>query len=159
MTSSPEHLKEIVEYLHHWYEAFHKVLVFLGTISVSMLLFTVTFLLKDYLAGNFQQRVPVEYVLDLRRSLIFFGASLLFVFIGLLSTYNWFVTGIERAIRHFDTDARVLGEEFNYRSGMGSMWLWGRVSLISGWLAGLFQFLGVILYTLAAWRIIERIVR
>jgi hypothetical protein len=147
--------KDIIEYLHLWYETYHKIITYFGTIAVSILFFTVTFLVKDFLSGAYSDKLKITDIINIKRSILLFGISLLFVFINLLSTYNWFVSGVDGAMRNSNVDLSVLGDQFKYRRHMGSMGFWGTISLISGWLAGIALFAGIVVYVIGVWSIMD----
>ena len=152
-------LKDFIGYLHLWYETYHKIIVYIGTIAVSVLFFTVTFLLKDLLTGTYRNKLRLQDIVYLKRSMVLLGTSLFFVFINFLATYNWFVSGIDRAIKQSNVDFGALGDQFKYRRHMGSMGLWGTISLISGWLAGVALFAGIVVYVVGAWGIVTLLLK
>jgi hypothetical protein len=129
--------------------------MFLGTIAVSILFFTATFLLKDLLSGAYSGKIKAVDILNIKRSLVLFGVSLLFVFINLLATYNWFVSGVDRAIKKSNFDLSALGDEFQYRKRAGSMGFWGAISWLTGWLAGIVLFVGISIYVIGIWSIFD----
>jgi len=147
-------LKDIIEYVYLWYETYIKIIRFFGTIAVSILIFTTTVLLKELLSGTYSAKLKIADISNIKHSFILFGISLFFVFINLLVTYNWFISGVDRAIEQSNIDLSVLGDQFKYRKHMGSMRFWGAISLISGWAAGIVLFIGIVFYVLGVWEVI-----
>lgn len=155
MARSSTELKDLVDYLHLWYESYQKLIRFIGAVAVGVLFFTTTFLLKDVVGGAYHEKLKAMDLGNIRLSIILFAVCLFFVFLNLLVTYNWFVSGVNQAIKKSGLEFGDLGEHFKYRNRMGRMSWWGNISLLSGYLAGISLVAGMIFYLVGAWQILQ----
>ncbi|MEK7257819.1 MAG: hypothetical protein AAB316_23885 [Bacteroidota bacterium] len=89
--------------------------------------------------------------------IIFLTLSLLSTIVCVITTYNWYVTGLSnilRDVKNEDYLFKLLEDKLNYRGFMGKMRFWGKISLISGWIAGVSLGIGVFTYGFGIWEII-----
>lgn len=163
-------LRHPVAYLYLWYEAYQKIMRWMGAVAGGMLTFTASFLLKDLLLPAAAEPGAAGLQLAafdpalLRTSLLLLAGSLISVLINLLVTYQWLVagikSGIEPQIAAMQQEGVLEGDlerEFHSYGAVLSMQTWGRVSFILGGVAGALLLAGVGLYVAAAWGLISSI--
>jgi len=49
--------RDAVDLLRTWYEAYERLMLYIGSVAVGIVVFTVTFLLKDYVSGAYANKV------------------------------------------------------------------------------------------------------
>ena len=152
-------IRDSVEYLRIWYEAYERLMLYIGTVAVSILVFTATFLLKDYVSGTYAGKLQIADLASMKRSIIFLGICLLFVALNFVSTYNWFAHGLNHALKQTGLKLRTAGESFQYRERMGSMSFWGYASLVTGYGAGIALLTALFFYVRAAWRVLNALLQ
>lgn len=147
--------KDSFDVLNMWYDAYNRLVVFIGTIGFSIVGFSLSYLLDKVNDSPELLMAVTEYAIFIKIAFVCIGFSLLLLFINIVSTYNWYVTGVDEKRKELKITFK--SDEWVYRNNMGKMKFWGNISFFSGNIAGAALFIGVLVYCIAIWLITSKL--
>ena len=152
-TNTEDTLQKELDILTIWYDSYFKIIKFIGTISVSIILFTTSFLLKDLLEGQHSAEISSMGVLAIKQSFSLFLISLFCVFTCLIFTYNWYRSGISKAMK--TVKSSNFPDDFWYDDAWLSMKVSGALSWVFGGIAGVSLFFGIIIFVVKIFKLLD----
>ena len=144
---------DMLEVLKSWFESYYKLVLFIGTVGFGILLVSNALIIQQ-IENDFVRQAASDSKDQIQLALLLITICLISTMISLITTYNWYVTGLENIMKHSTEDYSYLGDSFTYRKEMGKMEFWGVISLITGWIAGISLFAGGLLYGYSIWDLV-----
>lgn len=143
-----------VSLLTRWYDSYIKMVTLVGTISIALLGFSATFIIKEFLTAE-RWRPAVDLGV-LQWSWFFLAISVVSALGAILCGYNWYICAIQVHIRALPEVDRRVTDGLEYQNPR-LMKLWGWFSWWTGWIAGIALLFGLIFFVLGASRLVDRI--
>jgi hypothetical protein len=136
-----------LEILGVWYETYMKIIRSLGTVAVTIILVTSNLLLSDIIT---EEKIAKDNKMNalgvIQESFFFLVLSLIFVFLCMIFTYNWYRTGIALAMKNIKNS--IMPDKFWYHKAWLSMSSTGALSWVFGGLAGIALIIGIVIFTM-----------
>lgn len=147
--------KDAFDVLNMWYDSYNRLVIFIGTIGFTIVGFTLSFMLDKVNSSPLLLAAVTEQMFLIKTAFVCIGISLLLLFVNIIATYNWYVTGVDEKRKELGITFR--SDSWDYRDNLGRMKFWGDISFFSGNIAGGALFIGVLIYCIAIWLITSQI--
>jgi hypothetical protein len=155
---SDELNKDILDIYSTWYEKYIEIIKYISNISTAMFIFSSTFLMSDFMNRGITKGVGFDEFTMFFRGLFIIFMSVVFSFVCILSTYNWFRSILEKIKESSELNYNSLVNDNIYSdrrlNTSSNTRVWGAVSWVCGYLAGILLIVGLAVYGLGVWHVV-----